>query len=127
MPPLWQVISLQKSIALLEMLAQAILRWICPIQHSGGIMVQHCDNVPAVGSTDKCLASAEPYWYGLKAFSAVCIKRQMVHLTHVAGERNEWAVKMSRMNAEYSYLRGRLDATLEHKVDLNDFLSSVQL
>ena len=128
LPPQWQVTSLQKSIALLEMLAQAILLWFRPIKHSGGTMVQHCDNLPAVGSTAKSLASAEPYCYGLQAFSAVCIKRQVqAHLTHVAGERNEWADKLSRMNAEHSNFRGCLDATLEHKVDLNDFLSSMRL
>jgi hypothetical protein len=108
------------------MLAQAILLWIRPINPSRGVMVQHFEDRDAAGSTTHP-ASAAPYCQGLLALCAVCIKRRVqAHLTSRRRDRNDWAMKLSRMNDEHGSFRGCLDPAKEHKIDLADFLSCMQ-
>ena len=58
---------------------------------------QRCDNMGVVGASDKALSLKRPLAEVLKSTTIFCARhRVQLHISHIAGERNDWADWLSR-------------------------------
>ena len=99
-PPEWEwPQTMQRGISALELLAQQIL-----VQVRGGpsckiVLRQFCDNFGAVGSLAKGICTKFPLGAALMNAALVCLDLGYeMEVTHLAGERNEDADALSRLN-----------------------------
>ena len=92
--------TMQSGISALELLAQQVL---VQLQGSSGLRVvlhQFSDNMGAVGTVAKGLCTKFPLGAALMNLSCVCLSQDCeLVLSHLAGERNEEADQLSRLNS----------------------------
>ena len=96
--------QLDKAIAAFELLAQQALI-LARAQSEPGLFTVHlqvlqdCDNMGVVGSVGKGLTLKEPMASALMSLSLTCSRlRCVANISHLAGERNEAADFLSRLN-----------------------------
>ena len=95
--------SLQACISLLEALAQLVLL-ILRVQHAqlntSTVNIQFrqlCDNAGCAAANIKSLSQKEPVSFVLQAIGFYCCQWNLsLHCSHIAGERNVWADRLSR-------------------------------
>ena len=95
--------SLQACIAALEAVAQLILL-VLRRRHaqllSSTVTVQFrqlCDNAGVTAASVKSMSQKEPLSFVLQALGYYCCKWNLtLHCSHIAGERNVWADRLSR-------------------------------
>ncbi len=87
------------------------------------VKVRHlCDNMSAVGATNKLFSSAVPMCWCMQALSHHAAKRNArLHLCHIAGERNKWADMLSRFR-QYGAFVDALPAANKVEVDVAELL-----
>ena len=83
-------------------------------------VAQDCDNMGAAGVASRNLSTKEPMCFAMQCLAATAITTgSRVHVSHRAGERNEWADSLSRMMMDsHAKFRGQLDASAEFRFDL---------
>ena len=58
---------------------------------------QRCDNMGVVGASDKALSLKRPLADVLQSTTIFCARHHVqLHISHIAGERNDWADWLSR-------------------------------
>jgi hypothetical protein len=124
LPESWGVVCLQSAIASLELLAQSALLAARPCTSVPTLVHQRCDNAPSVGAAGKNLSLKPPLVFALQVLAALCFRRRLhVHISHQAGDRNDWADKISRLNEKHSAFRSELDPLKEISVSLPSLLA----
>jgi len=109
-PSSWDTTKMQSIISSLEMLAQTDLLFVRPPSDSSVVVHQRCDNSPCVGAAGKGLSLKRPFVYSLQCLATLAFQRRLhVHLSHHAGERNDWADQISRLNERHAWFRSSLD------------------
>ena len=105
LPDLWQwPEKMQAAICALELLAQLAL--VLARAKVDGTAQLHCvrlrqygDNMPVVAACSKGMSTAPPLCFALMALAFAALELQVaLELSHVAGERNEEADLLSRLN-----------------------------
>jgi len=96
--------DLQSCISALEALAQLLLlacrveaEEVSQLRVGWLAMRQRCDNMGVVGAAAKQLSLKRPLAAVLESCALFCSRNRLtLRLSHVAGERNEWADMLSR-------------------------------
>ena len=96
--------DLQSCISALEALAQLLLlacrveaEEVSQLRVGWLAMRQRCDNMGVVGAAAKQLSLKRPLAAVLQSCALFCSRNRLtLRLSHVAGERNEWADMLSR-------------------------------
>ena len=126
-------LSMQKAISSLELLAQlALLLARVRVEGAGfkyrAVLHQQSDNMAVVGCLAKGLATKPPLATVLMHLARHCLKVDCaLDVAHIAGERNELADRLSRLNEDEARLP---PAALQgNKVELTvaELMSDVQL
>ena len=109
--------DLQPYICALEAFAQLTLL-ACQMEHTAGkisqgwlAVRQRCDNMGVVGANDKALSMKRPLADVLQSTTMFCARhRVQLHISHIAGERNDWADWLSRGRSKNPKWWSRLSA-----------------
>ena len=129
LPDWWGVDrDLQKSIAALEALAQAVLLELrCNSLGNNKLlrveMAQQSDNMGVVGCAAKWSCSKAPLCFAMQSLAYQASSRGVrVSIDHICGARNSWADKISRLSLpEGKPFRNELDESKRHEVVLRKF------
>ncbi len=81
---------------------------------------QLCDNAPSIGAINKLHSMAMPLGIVLQAIAHhASIRNASVAVSHIAGERNVWADRLSRPDL-YSEFASQLSADRQRAMDARD-------
>ncbi len=126
LPSSWRTGTLNSIIASLELLAQACLRACRSMSDCKGNLLQHSDNMGAVGVTAKRLTPAMPFAEALRLLARLVLARRChLHVSHISGSRNEWADRKSRIKSTHKAFRYCLDPRRRVKIELRTSFSAL--
>ena len=124
--------DLGRDIAFFEALAQLVLFVLRtePLQNPSKLrchgcsmkirLRQLCDNAPSIGAINKLHSMAMPLGIVLQAIAHhASIRNASVAVSHIAGERNVWADRLSRPDL-YSEFAAQLSADRQRAMDARD-------
>ena len=88
---------------------------------------QRCDNMGVVGANDKALSMKRPLADVLQSTTIFCAQhRVQLHISHIAGERNDWADWLSRGRSKHPNWWSRLSAEKRFEPNWLELLSLCQ-
>ena len=125
--------DLQPYICALEAVAQLTLL-ACQMEHTAGkislgwlAVRQRCDNMGVVGANDKALSMKRPLADVLQSTTIFRARhRVQLHISHIAGERNDWADWLSRGRSKNPKWWSRLTAEKRFEPNWLELLSLCQ-
>ncbi len=117
--------DLQAYISSFEAMGQlALLELRChedeEAQEAGAVgLRQRCDNQGVVAASAKALSMKKPLCYVLQAMGfAACEKGIQLRITHIAGNRNDWADALSRGREKDEAFWRRLKQSNRRRIDI---------